>query len=139
MVAAIDMMDLAQRDERWDILGVGYVIKAWGWQELTDLHGEIIIKEAFDQTRLAFDYDSQEFAYQEVQRLLDSAIVYLNKDWKDEYGGQLELWNRDMTKCEAKIAPSATRSRDESRNAPNRLDVPRARAIAPSRKTMFFT
>lgn len=75
----IDMMDIAQREERWDILGAGYVIKAWGWQELTDAHGEIIIKEAFDQTRLTFDYDSQEFAYQEVQRLLDSAIVYLNR------------------------------------------------------------
>ena len=75
----IDMMDIAQREQRWDILGAGYAIKAWGWQELTDAHGEIIIKEAFDQTRLAFDYDTQEFAYQEVQRNLDSAIVYLNR------------------------------------------------------------
>jgi hypothetical protein len=75
----VDMMDIAQRQERWDILGAGYVIKAWGWQALTDLNGEIIVKEAFDQTRLAFDYDSQEFAYQEVQRLLDSAVVYLNR------------------------------------------------------------
>lgn len=75
----IDMMDIAQSQQRWDILGAGYVIKAWGWQELTDAHGEIIIKEAFDQTRLTFDYDTQEFAYQEVQRLLDSAIVYLNR------------------------------------------------------------
>ena len=75
----VDMMDIAQREQRWDILGAGYAIKAYGWQELTDLHGEIIIKEAFDQTRLAFDYDTQEFAYQEVQRLLDSAIVYLNR------------------------------------------------------------
>jgi len=75
----IDMMDIAQSQQRWDILGAGYAIKAWGWQELTDAHGEIIIKEAFDQTRLTFDYDTQEFAYQEVQRLLDSAIVYLNR------------------------------------------------------------
>jgi hypothetical protein len=75
----IDMMDIARAEQRWDILGAGYVIKAWGWQELTDAHGEIIIKEAFDQTRLAFDYDTQEYAYQEVQKLLDSAIVYLNR------------------------------------------------------------
>jgi len=75
----IDMMDIAQREKRWDILGVGYVLKAWGWQELTDLHGEIIVKEAFDQTRLTFDYDTQEYAYEEVRRNLDSAIVYLSK------------------------------------------------------------
>lgn len=34
-----------------------------------------------------------------------NAIVYLNKDWRGEYGGQLELWNREMTRCEASIAP----------------------------------
>jgi hypothetical protein len=73
----IDMMQIAQTQERWDILGVGYIIKAWGWQQLTDLHGEIIVKEAIDQTRFSFDYDTQEFAYEEVRRLLDSAIVYL--------------------------------------------------------------
>src|SRR5437879_4294134 len=24
-------------------------------------------------------------------------LLYLNKDWREEYGGHLELWNRDMT------------------------------------------
>ncbi|TML66651.1 MAG: 2OG-Fe(II) oxygenase [Actinobacteria bacterium] len=32
-------------------------------------------------------------------------LVYLNHDWKDEYGGALELWNRDMSACEARILP----------------------------------
>ena len=32
-------------------------------------------------------------------------LLYLNKDWREEYGGCLELWNRDMTACEAKIMP----------------------------------
>lgn len=76
----IDMNTKAQAEERWDLLGVGLVLKAWGWQSLTDLHGEIIIKEAFDQSRTTFDYDTQEFAYQEVQRLLDSAIVLLQRN-----------------------------------------------------------
>ena len=73
----IDMNAKAQAERRWDLLGVGLVLKAWGWQVLTDLHGEIIIKEAFDVTRTTFDYDTQEYAYQEVERLLDSAIVLL--------------------------------------------------------------
>lgn len=25
-----------------------------------------------------------------------NVLVYLNKDWKDEYGGNLELWSKDM-------------------------------------------
>lgn len=32
-------------------------------------------------------------------------LVYLNKDWKEEYGGHLELWSRDMSRCERKILP----------------------------------
>ena len=46
---------------------------------LTDIHGEIIVKEAIDQTRFTFDYDSQEYAYTEVLRLLDLAITNLQR------------------------------------------------------------
>ena len=75
----IDMNTKAQAEQRWDLLGVGLLLKAWGWQALTDLHGEIIVKEAIDQSRTAFDYDTQDYAYQEISRLLDSAIVLLQK------------------------------------------------------------
>src|SRR3982751_1974742 len=75
----IDMNNKAEAEQRWDLLGVGLVLKAWGWQVLTDLHGEIIIKEAVDQSRTTFDYDTQDYAYQEVKRLLDSAIVLLQR------------------------------------------------------------
>lgn len=34
-----------------------------------------------------------------------NVLVYLNKDWKDEYGGHFELWDKDMTKCVSKIPP----------------------------------
>ncbi len=73
----VDMNAKATAEKRWDLLGVGLILKAWGWQVLTDLHGEIIIQEAFDATRTTFDYDTQQYAYQEVRRLLDSAIVLL--------------------------------------------------------------
>lgn len=73
----VDMMTKAEAEQRWDLLGVGYILKAWGWQVLTDLHGEIIVKQAIDQSRFAFDYDTQEYAYQEVQSLLARAIENL--------------------------------------------------------------
>lgn len=38
-----------------------------------------------------------------------NVILYLNKDWKQEYGGNLELWNQDLSKCEASISPVAGR------------------------------
>ncbi len=30
-------------------------------------------------------------------------LIYLNKDWKPEYGGAMEMWNANMTKLEKKI------------------------------------
>ena len=32
-------------------------------------------------------------------------LLYLNRDWRPEYGGDLELWNADMTRCVRSIAP----------------------------------
>ena len=32
-------------------------------------------------------------------------LVYLNEDWKEEYGVNVELWERDMSKCATKIVP----------------------------------
>ncbi len=76
----VDMMTKAEAEQRWDLLGVGYVLKAWGWQVLTDMHGEIIIKEAFNQgTSFSFNYDTQDFAYTEIQRLLGEAIKNLSR------------------------------------------------------------
>src|SRR5213596_1716756 len=98
----IDMNAKAEAAQRWDLLGVGLILKAWGWQVLTDLHGEIIIKEAIDQSRTTFDYDSQEYAYQEVQRLLDSAIVLLKRTDGAVDQGYLglgdKIYNGDRTK-----------------------------------------
>lgn len=35
-----------------------------------------------------------------------NVLVYLNKNWKTEYGGQFELWNESMTECVKKIEPN---------------------------------
>jgi 2OG-Fe(II) oxygenase superfamily len=32
-------------------------------------------------------------------------LLYLNKNWHEEYGGHLQLWDRQMTRCETKVAP----------------------------------
>ena len=34
-----------------------------------------------------------------------NVLIYLNKDWKKEYGGDFELWDTDMSKCINKIPP----------------------------------
>ncbi len=32
-------------------------------------------------------------------------LLYLNTEWQEEWGGHLELWDRDMTECRKKILP----------------------------------
>lgn len=34
-----------------------------------------------------------------------NVLIYFNKDWKDSYNGQLELWDENMEQCVEKIAP----------------------------------
>ena len=34
-----------------------------------------------------------------------NVLIYLNKDWKEEYGGHFELWNKEMTAAEQKLLP----------------------------------
>jgi hypothetical protein len=53
---------------------------------------------------LAVHADFNRHARFELDRRLN-VIVYLNPDWKEEYGGNLELWDSDVTSCRARIAP----------------------------------
>jgi Rps23 Pro-64 3,4-dihydroxylase Tpa1-like proline 4-hydroxylase len=38
-----------------------------------------------------------------------NVLIYLNRDWKDEYGGQLELWTTDMKRKARSVVPLANR------------------------------
>lgn len=40
----------------------------------------------------------------QVERKLN-LLIYLNEDWDDSYGGQLELWDRQMKKCVVRVKP----------------------------------
>ena len=59
-----------------------------------------------------------------------NAIIYLNKDWKDEYGGYLELWDKKMQGKVHSIAPVFNRcvifntDADSFHGHPDPLTVP---------------
>jgi Rps23 Pro-64 3,4-dihydroxylase Tpa1-like proline 4-hydroxylase len=37
-------------------------------------------------------------------------LIYLTPDWRSEYGGQLELWNADASRCERVVEPLFNRA-----------------------------
>lgn len=69
-----------------------------------------------------------------------NAILYLNKEWKEEYNGHLELWNNDVTQCEKKVLPIFNRLLVFAVTDFNMHGVPEVLACPDdmSRKSMAF-
>jgi len=58
--------------------GIGLALKAYGWYELTSLHGEAPCKEFLDPGRTVFDYDSQEYIFSQSINWAKQAIAILS-------------------------------------------------------------
>ena len=71
------LMQDAVAKQRYDYIGVAWALRAWGWQTGGDLYNNMIVKEAFDPTRLTFNYDSPEYVYAEVVKDCRLAITNL--------------------------------------------------------------
>ena len=48
--------------------------------------------------------DFSKHPFLELDRRIN-VLIYLNKNWKEEYGGHLEMWDQDMLECKNKILP----------------------------------
>jgi hypothetical protein len=67
-------------------------------------------------------------------------LVYLNKDWPQEYGGHLELWDQEMKGCERRILPVFNRTVVFSTTDTSYHGHPRPLACPPdrTRKSVSF-
>jgi Rps23 Pro-64 3,4-dihydroxylase Tpa1-like proline 4-hydroxylase len=54
--------------------------------------------------KLAIHADFNRHRKYDLDRRLN-LLLYLNKDWREEYGGHLQLWDREMSACQAKVLP----------------------------------
>jgi Rps23 Pro-64 3,4-dihydroxylase Tpa1-like proline 4-hydroxylase len=79
--------------------------------------------------KLAIHADFSKQSYYGLDRRLN-LLVYLNKNWKEEYGGDFELWDHDMKRMITKVAPLFNRivifstSRFSFHGHPNPLTCP---------------
>jgi hypothetical protein len=58
--------------------GIGLALKAYGWYELTSLHGDAPCKEFLDPGRTVFDYDSQDYIFSQSRMWAKQAIAILS-------------------------------------------------------------
>lgn len=52
-----------------------------------------------------FNFNEQSGLYRRL-----NILVYFNKDWKEEYGGYLDLWDQDVSHCLGRFAPTFNRA-----------------------------
>ncbi len=78
-----------------------------------------------------------------IERRLN-LLIYLNEHWDDEFGGQLELWKRDMSECAVRVSPVFGRAvifstaLDSFHGHPNPLNCPIERSRR-SIATYYYT
>jgi hypothetical protein len=73
------MVNWGMEEKKWDYVGVGYAIRAFSWLSLTNMYGEVIMREAFRPEQLVFNYDNQKDVYDTVRAIGRLALDYLNK------------------------------------------------------------
>jgi len=64
--------------QQWDYVGAGWAMRAWGWQTGADMYNNMIVAEAYDPSKLTFDYDSPDAVYAEAVKDAQLALNYFN-------------------------------------------------------------
>lgn len=99
-----DMIKDGIENKKYEYVGIGYALKAWGFQMTTDMYGDIILDEAFKINTLTFRYQSQKEVYERVREWSNLAIKYLNMqsplDYKPALAGASGdfMYRGDMNK-----------------------------------------
>ncbi len=77
------VFDKGIKDEAWDYVGVGYALRAWGFQQTTDYFGELPFYDAWQlgqtATTAKYRYDNQDVVYKGIDSLCRLAIRYLSR------------------------------------------------------------
>lgn len=94
----------SRANKKYEFTAIGYAIKAFDYQLLTDYHGPVVLDGAFED-RLQFEYKDQPDVYKKVQVWCDSALYFLSQEsFADNaallvkydylYNGNMERWRK---------------------------------------------
>lgn len=74
-----NVISTAEAAQRYDIQGMGKVIRGWSWQAATDMYSNLIRFDQVFTQRLTFDYGTQQEAYAEIERLALEGIADMER------------------------------------------------------------
>jgi len=66
--------------QQWDYVGAAQALKAYMFQNGTDVYGDIIFNEAFKENTAVFKYDSQAVVLKGVDSIARLALTYLKRE-----------------------------------------------------------
>ena len=98
-----NLINQSLENENWTMAGIGYAMKAYSWDFLTKVNGEVILTDAFVPNQLTHAYNYQDEVYEQVRQWAKTAIELLQREDKTNYstkisgndwiyGGDKEKW-----------------------------------------------
>lgn len=84
-----NMINQSEAASDWTLAGIGYAMKAFSWDMMTKVHGELPMKQAFVPGLLSHDYDYQDSIYAQVRAWAYKAIDLLKKEDLHNYGTKI--------------------------------------------------
>ena len=84
-----NMINQSIEEEAWTLVGIGYAIKAYTWDQMCKHQVDLPLQDAFVPGLLSHRYDYQEDIYPQIREWAQEAITNLEKEDSFNYGTTL--------------------------------------------------
>lgn len=79
----------SEEAEEWTLAGIGYAMKAYSWDQLTKMHADLPLTDAFVPGLLSHNYNYQSEIYPQVREWAYKSVEYLEKEDATNYGTKI--------------------------------------------------
>src|SRR5687768_5345716 len=73
------IIEWGTEEQKWDFVGAATALRAWSLFETANQYGEIILRQAFNQSLQQFTYEDQSESYDSVRATAHRAIEFLSR------------------------------------------------------------
>jgi hypothetical protein len=84
-----NMINQSVAAEEWTLAGMGLAMKAFSWDLMTKVHGELPLKDAYVPELLTHNYDYQDEIYTQVRAWAYEAVEMLERTDNTNYGSKI--------------------------------------------------